>query len=212
MTENQDTPAYLEELASTLASHGSNLAALRMAELEKKVSPVPPGVPSASAGEGGTLAGLGTAYSTSVAMGAAGLFITDGALTVANPGSTVIIDGTSNMFKIAATGTISATWPGAHSAAGGAATLTALGAMTAPLAMVSMVQDPSYSGGYGRGAADVFQLNYYGQVDYWAQVRYVYLGVGWPCQVSLLLWTYGASPWAGTTTSGRYYILREAGV
>jgi len=38
---------YLEELARTLASHGSNLAALRMAELEQKVSPylAAPGVP-----------------------------------------------------------------------------------------------------------------------------------------------------------------------
>jgi hypothetical protein len=43
-----DTAEYLEELAQTLASHGSNLAALRMAELEQKVSPylAAPGVPS----------------------------------------------------------------------------------------------------------------------------------------------------------------------
>jgi len=39
MTERMDTAAYLDELAQTLASHGSNLAALRMAELEQKVSP-----------------------------------------------------------------------------------------------------------------------------------------------------------------------------
>jgi hypothetical protein len=45
--EKRDTPEYLEELASTLASHGSNLAALRMAELEKRVAPslTPPGLP-----------------------------------------------------------------------------------------------------------------------------------------------------------------------
>jgi len=49
MTERMDTAAYLDELAQTLASHGSNLAALRMAELEQKVSPslAWPGVPSA---------------------------------------------------------------------------------------------------------------------------------------------------------------------
>ena len=49
-----DTAAYLEELAATLASHGSNLAALRREALEQKVSPyLPtsgiapmPGVPS----------------------------------------------------------------------------------------------------------------------------------------------------------------------
>ena len=47
-----DTAEYLEELAQTLASHGSNLAALRMAELEQKVSPylAPPGVPTRQVG------------------------------------------------------------------------------------------------------------------------------------------------------------------
>jgi hypothetical protein len=58
---NQNTSDYLEELAATLASHGSNLAALRREALEQKVSPYlpqsgavpsqmpgvpPPGVPS----------------------------------------------------------------------------------------------------------------------------------------------------------------------
>ena len=37
-----DTAAYLEELAATLASHGSNLAALRREALEQKVSPYLP--------------------------------------------------------------------------------------------------------------------------------------------------------------------------
>jgi len=47
-----DTAEYLEELAQTLASHGSNLAALRMAELEQKVSPylAAPGVPTRQVG------------------------------------------------------------------------------------------------------------------------------------------------------------------
>jgi len=47
-----DTAEYLDELARTLASHGSNLAALRMAELEQKVSPylAAPGVPSRQVG------------------------------------------------------------------------------------------------------------------------------------------------------------------
>ena len=44
-----DAASYLGELAATLASHGSNLAALRMAELEQKVSPylAGPGAPIA---------------------------------------------------------------------------------------------------------------------------------------------------------------------
>jgi len=52
MTERMDTAAYLDELAQTLASHGSNLAALRMAELEQKVSPylAAPGPPTRQVG------------------------------------------------------------------------------------------------------------------------------------------------------------------
>jgi hypothetical protein len=80
-----------------------------MAALEQKVAPsLAPGIPSATAGQGAALAGLDTAYAPTVAMGAAGLFITNGAISVTNPGSTVIIDGTSDMFRIAATGTMNA--------------------------------------------------------------------------------------------------------
>lgn len=42
-----------------------------------------------------------------VAIDSTGVTITNGKLTVSNPGATVIIDGTSNMFKILATGTMS---------------------------------------------------------------------------------------------------------
>ena len=51
MTERMDTAAYLDELAQTLASHGSNLAALRMAELEQRIAPslAAPGLPTQQA-------------------------------------------------------------------------------------------------------------------------------------------------------------------
>lgn len=53
-----------------------------------------------------------------------GLTITGGALTVKNPGGTVIIDGTSDMFKIAATGTLSVA-----AAIAGASVVVGLGAL-----------------------------------------------------------------------------------
>ena len=45
----------------------------------------------------------------SVLVDSHGITVTDGALTLTNAGSTIIIDGTSNMFKIVATGTVSIT-------------------------------------------------------------------------------------------------------
>lgn len=53
---------------------------------------------------------------TNVTIDETGIDVTGGAITVTNPGATVIIDGTSNMFKIAATGTSSITGPTAGSA------------------------------------------------------------------------------------------------
>ena len=53
--------------------------------------------------------------------------ITNGKLTVTNPGSVVIIDGTSDMFRIAASGTTSVAFPGAPATASASVSLTGLG-------------------------------------------------------------------------------------
>lgn len=51
-----------------------------------------------------------------VVIDSAGVAVTNGAISVTNAGSTVIIDGTSDMFKIAATGTFSMAATAANSA------------------------------------------------------------------------------------------------
>ena len=201
---------YLEELARTLASHGSNLAALRMAELEQKVSPylAAPGVPVAQAGGGGTLGGLGTAYSPSVAVGGAGLFVTDGAITVTNAGSVVIIDGTSNMFKISATGTQTVAFPIADASNTVEVTLTALGTYTVPPAMLWM----SYftSGGPRYGSHFVLP-NYSGYS----------IGGSITCKCQLDGSSYlkvqltalsGTSDLSAYSAYSRYHVLKEAGI
>lgn len=48
----------------------------------------------------------GTTDDASVIIDRGGITVTNGAITVTNPGGTVIIDGTSDMFRIAATGTV----------------------------------------------------------------------------------------------------------
>jgi hypothetical protein len=208
-----DTAAYLEELAAALASHGSNLAALRMAELEQKVSPylAAPGVPSTpgSVAADSALAGLGSAYSTSVAMGAAGLFITDGAITVTNPGSTVIIDGTSNMFKIAASGTQTvnypnATWSGTYASV----TLTALGnGYTTPPANHSNSLFNGDAGTHGDGMFGIGASGMYGHQYTSVAVVSGYLEARLHAYSDSYNW--GAN---GGVASSRYYILKEAGI
>jgi hypothetical protein len=80
-------------------------------------------------------------------MGAAGLFITDGALTVYNAGSTVVIDGTSNMFKIVATGTQYGGFPTTLFTSNTYnVTLSSLGVYTAVPATVSFVAIAPSSG------------------------------------------------------------------
>lgn len=62
-----------------------------------------------------------------VLINASGITVTNGKITVTNAGATVIIDGTSDMFRIAATGTLSRTWPTGAGTASSLVTLTGLG-------------------------------------------------------------------------------------
>lgn len=68
------------------------------------------------------LAPLGAGLSRQAFIGPgvdAGIAVTNGKITVINPGSIVILDGTSDMFKIAATGTMNLTGPDGSGSAGG---------------------------------------------------------------------------------------------
>lgn len=85
-----------------------------------------------------------------VTIDADGVTIEDGALTVVNPGGTVIIDGSSNMFKIAATGTLSVTGPNGSGAGGGTAnnSATISTGLTAAPVSVWHLQDTTGFPGY----------------------------------------------------------------
>ena len=79
----------------------------------------------------------------SVTVDSGGVTITNGAITVKNPGGTVIIDGTSNMFKILSTGTKSVTMSNtaAFNAVTASTTFTGLGTFAAPCAHMSFIAD-----------------------------------------------------------------------
>jgi hypothetical protein len=153
------------------------------------------------------LAGLGSAYSTSVAMGAAGLFITDGALTVTNPGSTVIIDGTSNMFKIVATGTLTCAWPNSSASVTGQVQLTDL----APGGVI-----PSVFGFLALYSGNVRGVGYAshqtsGELNHLAQYYCQFTGDDLLINLNLVTALTGAGLY-GQTGSLRYHVLKEAGI
>jgi len=94
---SDDTAAYLEELAATLASFGSNLAALRMAEFEKRVAPEPP-APSVPAQPQVTMGGDVTPAGT---VGAVARQYTGGLVVVGCGDSTARIISATTMTPVA---------------------------------------------------------------------------------------------------------------
>lgn len=70
---------------------------------------------------------------------AAGITVLNGKISVVNPGSVVIIDGTSDMFKISASGSLSKAFPAAGNVASVGANLTGLGNPAVLPMMLSMV-------------------------------------------------------------------------
>jgi hypothetical protein len=210
-----DVAAYLDELRAALASHDAALGSQRLTELEQRISPslAAPGVPATPGSVTGdsALAGLGSAYSTSVAMGAAGLFITDGALTVYNAGSTVVIDGTSNMFKIAASGTQEVAFPVAtYTIAAATVTLTALGnGFSLPPATIWMMTwGATQDAAAYRGGPSHFEVS--GANMLMALRSHTYLSSGYI--VMLLVAMNLFSSYSGYNAYCRFHALKESGI
>lgn len=152
-----------------------------------------------------------------------GITVTNGAIKVTNAGSTVIIDGTSDIFKISATGTLTNTGP-ADAVTFATVTLSALGTPTttpahicyiaptsAPVTTTSMsvnpslqatVMDSSWVAATSGGSPTVRA----GAITVYAQVV-TYLDVSGQVVVRLEVSNYytSAQPrWC------RYYVLQEA--
>ena len=143
-----------------------------------------------------------------------GITVTNGAITVTNAASTVVIDGTSDMFKIQATGTITAAWPAATFAnTAGIVTLTGM--------VISHVVPQAL----GSVTPDINQASPAARYDAWLAID----GAGAVAKyASWFTQESGSTPGnlavvlrldSGTTTPGasitggmRYYILKEAGI
>jgi hypothetical protein len=91
---------------------------------------------------------LVTNAGATVVIDASGLTVTGGAITVRNPTGVVIIDGTSNMFKIAATGTQSKTITSETDWQSATTTLSGLGALPTTPAHLCYVSDTNTTTGF----------------------------------------------------------------
>jgi hypothetical protein len=146
-----------------------------------------------------------------------GIAVSGGAIVVTNPAGTVVIDGSSDMFKIAATGTFTAT-AGASSSAAGAVSIGALTMATTPLVLGHV----AWSSG---GVADANPLAFLAPNVGWnasvlggstnqqavsfSALAYIYGSLVSSHPVpTIVLYNNGSS--VGHTAYGRYYVMLEA--
>lgn len=153
-----------------------------------------------------------------VLIDSSGIAVTNGKITVTNAGATVIIDGTSNMFKISATGTLSRTQAVDTN---GIVTvdLTGLGTRGTSPAHISYVafgnttaafQHVGWAAGVIQGYVAVTSGGVVGESAAIALAHAVmtsHLSAGSTIIMRLALWNYDS---ASVTAYGRYYVLAEA--
>ena len=155
-----------------------------------------------------------------VVIDATGVTITNGALTVTNPGSTVIIDGTSNMFKIVATGTQTATMTPPGIVTSGTA-ITALGTLSTIPAVLCYVAGGN---GVGNSRWNSYWPVYYGSSRYAASTSggavtsevearfgatFGFAKLDGSSHVNVYLQYEDVVGTASTTMYERYYVLQE---
>ena len=142
-----------------------------------------------------------------------GIRVINGAIEVQNAGATVIIDGTSDMFKIAASGTVSAYWPASYPANSQAnVTLSAITASAVPASILMLgwdMSDPSQI--RGTGALMTFPL-LWGSAFMQAFVSLAGLSLPQPVEVSLYIVTQTGTMGSSTQGGVRFFILQEAGI
>lgn len=142
--------------------------------------------------------------SGNVLIDASGVTITNGALTLTNAGATVIIDGTSDIFKIFATGTASRTFPAAPGTSITTVTITGSGGTM----LMSLFQVTDNNGAAPRSLGIYLTVANAGTVQYFVW-GYSDLSGG-ANRVNLVA---SSRTLAGVNTAGmRYYVLVEAGL
>jgi hypothetical protein len=142
-----------------------------------------------------------------VLINSTGLTVTNGAVTVTNAGSTVIIDGTSNMFKITATGTSTRAFPAAGTGATTSVTVSGSGASVLQTLFSTGIDNSSTANLRALGQANGVVLTD-GHIAF-RSYSFVDINAG-DNRVRLTAESTISDP--GTTAMHRYYLLKEAAI
>lgn len=133
-----------------------------------------------------------------------------GLKVVSSDGATTIIDGTSDMFKIAATGTITQGWPAAGNDSANSVTLTALGTFAVlPAMLFSQVWDNANTSNQRR-LDNWFANNLTTGALVYRTYSEVFLNGSSQVVVAIHANSITLNP--GGTAAGRYYVLIEVGI
>lgn len=136
-----------------------------------------------------------------------GITVIEGAITVTNAGATVIIDGSSNMFKIASTGTRSFAGPNGSPAETTSTVDVATGFDYTPAFQVYLTNSAGVQGSaWHTGHADVGATALFTQ---WRYAEASYLATN---QTRMRFFWFGFGDYSAVTSYFRYYILQEAGI
>jgi hypothetical protein len=134
---------------------------------------------------------------------------TYGLKVVSSDGSTVIIDGTSNMFKIAATGTLTRAFPAVGTNAFSSVTVSSGYSAMPAMLFSTALNDASLLNTRAVDFAPVIALAT-GVTQYYARAFANLASV--PGGVTVTLEAASATVNPGTTAATRYYILIEVGI
>jgi hypothetical protein len=146
-----------------------------------------------------------------VVIDSTGIAVTNGKITVTNAGATVIIDGTSDMFKISASGTLTSAFGAVNSAVTVTLTVTGLGSgFTIPAACIfNTTTDQAVT--VTRSAAYRPDVNLTTGVVRYDALAGIYLNTT-PGTLKIDLRAASNTVNPGTTATARFYTLIEAGI
>jgi hypothetical protein len=148
--------------------------------------------------------------SADIVLDGTGIHVTGGKIEVRNPGSTVIIDGTSNMFKIGASGTFTVAFPTAGNTNTNGASVPALGSgFTVPPMMLAATTYDVTGVSTNEPRFGHLAQAWNGGSLAWQAGSYAYLSAGVP--VARLM-AHSATLPSGFTAGMRYYYLVETAI